>query len=326
MCKPIIIRESYIYASKKYDREKNDYEFTWYENCDAWVKEYKDYQNKKRKTNPYNDPDSTANMACFNQEFYETLTKFLNLREKERKEKWVFSPPKKPKKEDIPKDRTIYVEEENIFLSSDQFGFSEMKKTCNNPYYSWICKTKIDYTSVAKWLYDTRSLGGSFIWPKEQYKRNLSCHYNNQRGKYPIQDRVDRTLMEIKNYLDCGNREDRHDIYKEKYRDSKSQDNKKYQALFCEISNENTGMKKWLDHFDSFEDYVQFFMFEDFCEEVGTGDNKKYIPKDILTGEIMCDETSKIEELKDTQIEKMMDNLCMYTKNRSRRMKEYLLQ
>ena len=301
MCEPIEIHESYIYASRKYDRKKKDYVFVWYKDCGTWVDEYMKYHKRMRTSNPYNDPDSTANMACFNQEFYETLTKFLNLREKELKKKWVFSPPKKPKKEDIPKDRTIYVEDRGIFLSSDQFGFSEQGNSFYNlekrPYHN------LQSEAVARYLYKTRSIGGSFIWPKTYNNDRWSCRYNNLRGvgNY-IEDRVDLTLLEIKHYLDNKN------------------DYKKFEndIMYNQINNASSKMQEWLDHFKDFNDYVEYFMFDDFCIKK----DNEYLPLDLTS---MCvldrNETPRIEDLCNKCILNMLDNLCSLVEKRSTRIK-----
>lgn len=47
---------------------------------------------------------------------------------------------------------------------------------------------------LANYVYKTRTLGGSFLWPK-----SLCSTYNKSRGiRNYIEDRVDLTLLEIK--------------------------------------------------------------------------------------------------------------------------------
>ena len=320
---------SYIYKSIK----KNG-EYLWYK-IEEWQEEYVKYK-KGKNTNPYHDPDAVRDNCVDNQPYYNLLTDFLNA--KGRDKGMFFSPPNIKMKK--PYDRTILMtnaDNENLFLCSDQFGFSETGDNLWNPYYSIISKFKNEneaFNFVAQCLFKTREIGGSFIWPKQQYRRNLSCHYNNQRGKEPIRDRVDLTLMEIKNYLDCGKPKDRYDVYKANYRDSKSlDDNKIHQLLFCEITNETTGMKKWLDHFESFTEYVDFFAFDDFCVKLKdeTG-NIKYYPKDITVKEYPKDitekeyiefqreKTKKIEDMEADELKAMLEKLCDLVKNRSVKM------
>lgn len=295
------IRECYIYAGKKYNRTEKKYDFTWYKKCEDWVKEYTEYKNKKRTTNPYNDPDS-AIIGHFNQEYYETLTKFLNIREKDCNKDWVFLPPTIEKNIEIPKDRTIIVKGKNLFLSSDQFGFSEIEKANHNlekrPYHY------LEPEKTARYLYETRSIGGSFIWPKTYNLDRWSCIYNNLRGAGSyIEDRVDLTLLEIKHYLDNKN------------------DYKKFEndIMYNQINNASSKMQEWLDHFKDFNDYVEYFMFDDFCIKK----DNEYLPLDLTS---MCvldrNETPRIEDLCNNCIVNMLENLCSLVEKRSTSIKD----
>ena len=51
---------------------------------------------------------------------------------------------------------------------------------------------------LANYVYTTRTLGGSFLWPETLWK-----DYNKSRGNGNyIEDRVDLTLLEIKHYFE----------------------------------------------------------------------------------------------------------------------------
>ena len=51
---------------------------------------------------------------------------------------------------------------------------------------------------LTKYVYTTRTLGGSFLWPESWHR-----DYNMGRGNRSyIEDRVDLTLLEIKHYFE----------------------------------------------------------------------------------------------------------------------------
>ena len=150
-----------------------------------------------------------------------------------------------------------------FYLRSDQFGFSAPVNEKCYPYDLYIVKHENKdeaIKQVIEWISMSRTIGGSFLWPRPFYDK-----YNPQRGgkitsnrQYYIQDRVDLTLWEIKNWY-SGNGVN--DIL-ERCR---------------EINLEN-----WLGHFGSFETYITYFMFEDF---VSVSSDGLYNPINIITEE-----------------------------------------
>lgn len=218
----------------------NSCEEEYYENYTEWKSAY------RKNHGCYKDPDA---ISCL---FYKDLAKFLNKQEKEidgliGKFAYEFSLD--------PFGICVKYEEneENNkwFLKSDQLGFS-----AGGIYEKYIEKA-IDKENAEenaiKWIFDSRTLGGSFLWPMDINKNDDSWitnpQYNKVRGRGRIQDRADMTLLDIKN---CFNNI--------QYNGKISYLRKQY--------NEKPHMKKWLDHFgtkeDGFDRYINFFMFEPF--------------------------------------------------------------
>ena len=278
------------------------------------------YKKGKTNINPYHDPDTVKGKCVDNQIYYNLLTEFLNAQAyNEKKNGMLFFPPEpESADENRPYNRTILMANDNneeIFLCSDQFGFSELDDNCRNPYYSIISKHKNEdeaFRFVAKCLFKTRKIGGSFIWPKEKNGRNWSCMYNILRGtRNYIRDRVDLTLLEIKNY--CDN--------KEQYNKDKQFDK---DIMFGFVQDDKAVMTKWLNQFDDFSDFVKFFKFEDFCvEQKGEMGKIKYHPKDITKKEdtkLMRQETKKIEDMEVEELEEMLKKLSTLVEIRSQKM------
>ncbi|MCR5733747.1 MAG: hypothetical protein K6G22_03975 [Lachnospiraceae bacterium] len=308
------IRECCILRPNKRGSRKR--EVLFYPDIDTWCEEYVAYKTGKKDINPYTDPDIAGNGFVYNQPFYELLTDFLNEQNKETEKDLLFEPPVPFSEKGSPYDRTILlsVKGMELHLGPDQFGFSAFGDDLRNPYYSYVCRHQDPETAfryTAECLYDTRRAGGCFFWPKVQYRRNLSCMYNNLRGigSY-IQDRVDLTLLEIKNYLDNKN------CYEGAY---------KADLLHTMISGKKDDTtKRFLDLFDDFNDYVRFFCFEDFC----VFENETYHPVDI-TKDLKTENdlklsrnTPKIQDLSLKDLEVMLGNLCNMIKCRSAKVME----
>ena len=134
---------------------------------DSFKKEYINFLNKFEK-NPYYYIDS---VKTANEDYYNDLTKFLNCR------LGIFlENPKKDKNGPF----AIYDKESNLYFTSDSFGFSVLgteekfwKSNCNYPYVRYLGVQRkevvkdIDKCSfVANCIYETRTIGGAFIWPK----------------------------------------------------------------------------------------------------------------------------------------------------------------
>lgn len=270
-----------------------------------WMNQYAEYLVKKvlvkaeegKPESPYlySDPDRTWENQ--ESEFYEKLAKFLNKQEKwlnNQKELLNIKEGSKWTYEFVCKSGGkvggIHVldnennEEPILILRSDQFGFSVpcTEKTLGKkyPYGDYLLTTDLNLPKedsnsievkskkVAEWVWNTRTIGGSFLWPitetisenkktGEKDFRYMSI-YNMKRGvKYYIQDRVDLTLLEIKEF---------YDLYTEhkNYEDIKS--NMTNEMILLE-GEDGEKIFKWLSHFESFKNYVDFFCFEEFIEQ-----------------------------------------------------------
>ena len=209
--------------------------------------------------NIYTDPDGKKNTG-----FYKDLSDFLNAARISRKNDKIisFEANEAPYGMITVYYKDQYGNEQHFTVHSDQLGFSAVclkyfRKNYPLSRYLEMQKNKLDklknksdkkLETVAKFLseyvYTTRTLGGSFLWPEDWYKG-----YNMERGNGSyIEDRVDLTLLEIKH------------IYKFRELENQLIYGKDY--LFKRYKNQYAD--KWFGFFDSFEDYVDFFMFNDF--------------------------------------------------------------
>ncbi len=224
---------------------------------------WEDIKNNKKnyKKNPnrgiYFDPDSFAGKNRGNPLFYEDLCKFLNSSLDYEKYKYVDN----------------FIECNGVKLYSDQFGFSAPCTNLNHIYDKYLeVSQKLgkdkDETieKVIKWVMESRTVGGSFIWPNVKgskktynFRRGGSCY----GGSY-IEDRVDLTLLEIRNYF--------------------KKTSTKYDILpSCEEE------RKWLDSFGSFENYVDELKFKAFVD-------KNYMPYDIVNSDFAEGNKKVIDE------------------------------
>ena len=300
-----------------------------------WIVEYANFL--KSFQNPiYTDPDMKYDLRkdCL---FYKTLVDFLNMREQEMKKatndpRWTWkyeacgyvsgnATPAGIKATN--QDKMVC-----IYLRSDQFGFSAPQRSKMNrleyPYAGYLTKSADTnrFQNVARWIWITRTIGGSFIWAIQKWGTWQSV-YNRERGvnRY-IQDRVDLTLFEaikyFNNSLDVGD------------------------VLFEELRR-NPFMKTWLDHFGTFETFVDFFLLEDFVVKENyidqeSGETKtRYIPKNIveskegqdcpLTEEYVQAVKSAggvIQTLSVNDVENMLKNVSRWISNRSKSIEEEL--
>lgn len=223
----------------------------------------------------YNDPDNKKNT-----DFYDKLANFLNASRISRKNNKILS----FEANEAPYGMiTVYYkdkkgEEHHFTLHSDQLGFSAVPCTYfkqNYPLsrYLEMQKNKSDKAPdavadfLAGYVYTTRTLGGSFLWPESWHR-----DYNMGRGNRSyIEDRVDLTLLEIKHYFE--------------YRDLDDKKNFKYSGDILFSRYKIPDAQTWFGFFDSFEDYVDFFLFNDFVKATVTDGKKEYMPINILNGE-----------------------------------------
>ena len=228
---------------------------------------------------PYIDPDGTY--IASDSEFYKKLIDFLMAAD----DTWSY----RLKSEYVAgnlQPAGIWVEEKDnskpfMYLRSDQFGFSapQNKGTWNEkyPYASLLHfggKEKENF--VADCVWDTRTLGGSFLWPLACAGNRWKSMYNLFRGvRGYIEDRVDLTLYEIKCFYDVL----------EENQDSTDQ-------MICgQLTSEghillryidNIEICKWLKHFQSFKGYIDHFCFQPFVDE-------QYQIIDIMKAELTLD-------------------------------------
>ena len=292
--------KSYCWDNKgKEETEK--YEF---------VKKYAEWiENPRQGECPYSDPDEVNNNINYvkNSEFYKALTYFLCSKEKIQESCDFVLEFKEPtdledKSRKKPGDRTITVQKDEndyLYLTSDQFGFSANKKGIYDeknhklnekyPFVKYVKNGGVK-SLVGDTIWNTRTIGGSFLWPKVEDNRGYWVStYNTERGvgKNPvhvdddfyIEDRVDLTLYEIKEFYEA-------------YIESKDYDSVKKNMSKDSLILRYCDSKEifiWLSLFGTFENYVNFFCFNDFVNNI----DGKYYPKDIFSGESINNENIK---------------------------------
>ncbi len=272
----------------------------------------------------YIDPDNKKN-----EEFYRELSNFLNVSRISRKNNKILS----FEANEAPYGMiTVHYKGQNgkeygFRLHSDQLGFSAVPCIYfRNNYplsrYLEMQKNKLDKRKnksnkatdavadfLAGYVYTTRTLGGSFLWPESWYKA-----YNMSRGNGSyIEDRVDLTLLEIKH------------IYK--FRELENQLIYGKDHLLKQYKNQYAD--KWFGFFDSFEDYVDFFMFNDFVEDISTNGKKEYMPINILTGKrFKTDypgyEMDTLKDIKEYKLKEMLERVRDMVANRTKKMEDLI--
>jgi hypothetical protein len=264
-----------------------------------------------------------------NEEFYRELSNFLNVSRISRKNNKILS----FEANEAPYGMiTVHYKGQNgkeygFRLHSDQLGFSAVPCIYfRNNYplsrYLEMQKNKLDKRKnksnkatdavadfLAGYVYTTRTLGGSFLWPESWYKA-----YNMSRGNGSyIEDRVDLTLLEIKH------------IYK--FRELENQLIYGKDHLLKQYKNQYAD--KWFGFFDSFEDYVDFFMFNDFVEDISTNGKKEYMPINILTGKrFKTDypgyEMDTLKDIKEYKLKEMLERVRDMVANRTKKMEDLI--
>ena len=284
---------------------------------------------------PYKDPDA---ISSNNISFYNDITNYLKISNsnlvKERKidnlNNIVFSKNENELKPFVTIDNKI------IYLTSDQFGYTAPRydKEYNKyygfnnenrkyyPYHKYIEYSKdknIACKNVAKWINVTRTIGGSFIWPT----LNGTSLYNMSRGGKRIEDRVDLTLLEIKHFYDVLNENKENNDNNKERSNYKENLIKEYNQKYA-INNVNPVLFSckdkdliytWLETFKTFENYVEFFMFEDFLKfdengkvvgvinifsknnDILKDDDKGYFIANLECNEIEEDVVSELENM-----------------------------
>lgn len=266
----------------------------------------------------YIDPDKKEN-----EEFYRELSNFLNASRISRKNNKIlsFEANEAPYGMITVYYKDKYGNKQHFTVHSDQFGFSAVpciyfRKNYPLSRYLEMQKNKSDKDPdavaefLANYVYTTRTLGGSFLWPETLWK-----DYNKSRGNGNyIEDRVDLTLLEIKHYFE--------------YRDLDDKKKFKYSGDILFRYYDNLDAQTWFGFFDSFEDYVDFFMFNDFVDK--DKQTKEYTPINILTGEAFetdypgykKDTLKEIEDEK--QLKEMLERVRDMVEKRTIRMEDLI--
>ena len=267
----------------------------------------------KNRYKIYNDPDKKENI-----EFYKDLSDFLNVASCKHRKKLLFKA-NGPSKKGI----MVYRQNDNkeyFAIQSDQLGFSadtwiyfSTKYPLSRYFEMQKNKSDKDPDAIAEFLanyvYTTRTLGGSFLWPE-----TLWNGYNLSRGCAKIEDRVDLTLLEIKHYFE--------------YRDLDDKKNFKYSGDILFRYYDNLDAQTWFGFFDSFEDYVDFFMFNDFVDK--DKQTKEYTPINILTGKAFETEypgykTNTLKGIKDEkQLKEMLERVRDMVEKRTKKMEDLI--
>ena len=319
--------KSYCWDNKgKEETEK--YEF---------VKKYAEWiENPRQGECPYSDPDGVNENNVKNIGFYTNITSFLNNRCKEFTDKSRLEveniefllPTGIKKDEPEPKNRTIVVEGHNLYLTSDQFGFSANENIYDNkndrlkkqyPFVKYVKNYDGSDSLVGETIWYTRTIGGSFLWPKVDQNGWRSLYNENRGVGSYIEDRADLTLYEIKEFYD-----------EYAYKKDDSDFNRVINKGSILLNDDDAKyIYDWLSIFKNFKTYVDFFCFDDFVNK----EDDEYYPKDIFTGKsITKDNISEYREKGKSKykfiqnkatkndLEKAFINLIIWTKDRSKNM------
>ena len=260
----------------------------------------------KNRYKIYNDPDKKENV-----DFYNDLSDFLNAASCEHRKDLLFKANGLSKKGIMvyrKKDKKEY-----FTIQSDQLGFSAdtwiyfSTKYPLSRYFE-MQKNKEAAKFLTDYVLATRTLGGSFLWPESLYK-----DYNPGRGRAKIEDRVDLTLLEIKHYFEYRELDD-----KKKFKYSGD-------ILFSRYKFLDT--QTWFGFFDSFEDYVDFFLFNDFVDK--DEQTKEYTPINILTGKPFEKDYLNYQEdvlkgLEEYKLKAMLDLVMDKVANRTKKMEDLI--
>ncbi len=128
-----------------------------------------------------------------------------------------------------------------------------------------------------------------------------------------IEDRVDLTLLEIKHYFE--------------YRELDDKKNFKYSGDILFRYYDNLDAQTWFGFFDSFEDYVDFFLFNGFVDK--DEQTNEYTPINILTGkafetDYLNYEKNVLKGLEEDKLKAMLDLVMRKVKTRSEDMEKLI--
>ncbi|GEM_PF-5022518 len=124
--------------------------------------------------------------------------------------------------------------DKKLTLSCDYIG--PIKK-------SYYINKKSDSKALAKMLLNTRNFAGSMVWPNIK-KSDFTV---NQAKGFLLKDRMDLTLLNLKEYIDSG-----------------------YNASACsctQLGQAFEDYEEWYKHFKSFEGFIDYFCLNDFVSK-----------------------------------------------------------
>lgn len=266
----------------------------------------------------YNDPDNKKNT-----DFYDKLANFLNASRISRKNNNIlsFEANEAPYGMITVYYKDNYGNKQHFTVHSDQLGFSAVpwiyfRKNYPLSRYLEMQKNKSDKDPdaiaefLANYVYTTRTIGGSFLWPETLYEQ-----YNKHRGNGSyIEDRVDLTLLEIKHIYEIRQWEKL----------------LPYGGDILFQSCKNNDAQTWFGFFKSFEDYVDFFEFNDFVENISKTSKKEYMPINILTGKAFETDyprrqTDVLKEIEDEkQLKEMLERVRNMVAKRTKKMEDLI--
>lgn len=266
----------------------------------------------------YIDPDKKEN-----EEFYRELSNFLNASRISRKNNNIlsFEANEAPYGMITVYYKDKYGNKQHFTVHSDQFGFSAVpciyfRKNYPLSRYLEMQKNKSDKDPdaiaefLANYVYTTRTIGGSFLWPETLHEQ-----YNKHRGNGSyIEDRVDLTLLEIKHIYEIRQWEKL----------------LPYGGDILFQSCKNNDAQTWFGFFKSFEDYVDFFEFNDFVENISKTSKKEYMPINILTGKAFETDyprrqTDVLKEIEDEkQLKAMLERVRNMVAKRTKKMEDLI--
>ena len=283
----------------------------------------------------YIDPDGKENT-----DFYSALSNFLNASRISRKNNKILSfvANEAPYGMITVYYKDKYGNKQHFTVHSDQFGFSAVpciyfRKNYPLSRYLEMQKNKLDRQKnksegqkavaefLANYVYTTRTIGGSFLWPESWYKGYNMSRGNGREIKDKIikgnvgyiEDRVDLTLLEIKHYFE--------------YRELDDKKNFKYSGDILFSRYKIPDAQTWFGFFDSFEDYVDFFLFNGFVDK--DEQTNEYTPINILTGkpfekDYLNYEKDVLKVLEEDKLKAMLERVRDMVKIRSEDMEKLI--
>lgn len=303
-----------------------------------FVEEYMRYlEDSDNESCPYVDIDGVTAARA---DFYNDLKEFLN---KALNPKYKFKVSQKPFAIELQ-----IPDSECIYLRPDQLGFSAPRGDKKKPVawgdrYPYGRYLSVDSDNleekrrfVAECIYETRTIGGGFLWPVvKQEDGKYRSQYNMQRGvRGYIEDRVDITLYEIRCFYDVFSKIKEKNINdKEEFKEFQKEYQKfvvehkwnkpiLFQLLFqqCEPENElkKRAIYQWLKIFGDFNGYVEKLKFEPFVFKQDGSYVIRNMASEDACSKLDVDKIEKIEEMNSDKLRILLTNVKECTEERTK--------